>query len=121
VTHGEFTGRVWRHIHHDSDGTRFEFDATIDGLVDASSSSSATTHNGFVSWPASPGPPPTSSARLAPGSGIRQGVGGLPDGFTTKGAPAQIGRGLCHEFVTRTSRGRFPTPPEPSARHPWAL
>ncbi len=38
VTHGEFTGRVWRHIHHDSDGTRFEFDATIDGLVDASSS-----------------------------------------------------------------------------------
>ena len=38
VTHGEFTGRVWRHIHHDSEGTRFEFDATIDGLVDASSS-----------------------------------------------------------------------------------
>ena len=38
MTHGEFTGRVWRHIHHDSDGTRFEFDATIDGLVDASSS-----------------------------------------------------------------------------------
>ena len=49
VTHGESTGRVWRHIHHDSDGTRFEFDATIDGLVDASAS--ATTHNGFVSWP----------------------------------------------------------------------
>ena len=37
VTHDEFTGRVWRHIHHDSDGTRFDFDATIDGLVDASS------------------------------------------------------------------------------------
>jgi len=38
VTPGEFTGRVWRHIHHDSDGTRFKFDATIDSLVDASSS-----------------------------------------------------------------------------------
>jgi hypothetical protein len=37
VTHGEFTGRVLRHIHHDSDGTGFDFDATIDGLVDASS------------------------------------------------------------------------------------
>ena len=38
VTLGEFTGRVWRHVHRDGDGTRFEFDATIDGLVDASSS-----------------------------------------------------------------------------------
>jgi hypothetical protein len=37
-TLGEFTGRVWRHVHRDGDGTRFEFDATIDGLVDASSS-----------------------------------------------------------------------------------
>jgi hypothetical protein len=37
VTLGEFTGRVWRHVHRDGDGTRFEFDATIDGLVDASS------------------------------------------------------------------------------------
>jgi hypothetical protein len=37
VTLGEFTGRVWRHVHRDRDGTRFEFDATIDGLVDASS------------------------------------------------------------------------------------
>ena len=38
VTHGEFICRVWPHIRHDSDGIRFEFDATIDGLVDASSS-----------------------------------------------------------------------------------
>jgi len=38
VTLGEFTGHVWRHVHRDGDGTRFEFDATIDGLVDASSS-----------------------------------------------------------------------------------
>ena len=38
VTLGEFTGRVWRHVHRDGDGTRFEFDATIDRLVDASSS-----------------------------------------------------------------------------------
>lgn len=35
--YGEFTGRVWRHAHRDGDGTRFEFDATLDGLVDASS------------------------------------------------------------------------------------
>ena len=34
---GKFTVRVWRHLHRDCDGTRFEFDATIDGLVDASS------------------------------------------------------------------------------------
>ena len=34
---GEFTGRVWRHLHRDTDGIRIEFDATIDGLVDASS------------------------------------------------------------------------------------
>ena len=34
VTLGEFTGRVWRHVHRDGDGTRFEFDATIDRLVD---------------------------------------------------------------------------------------
>jgi hypothetical protein len=38
VTLGGFTGRVWRHVHRDGDGARFEFDATIDGLVDASSS-----------------------------------------------------------------------------------
>jgi hypothetical protein len=37
VTNGEFTCREWRHIHHDSDGTGFDFDATIEGLVDASS------------------------------------------------------------------------------------
>jgi len=36
-SHGEFTRRVWRHLHRDGDGTRFEFDVTIDGLVDASS------------------------------------------------------------------------------------
>ena len=42
-------------------------------------------------------------SRQAAASG--QGVGGLPDGFTT-GAPAQIGRGFCHEFVTRTSAPR---------------
>jgi len=35
---GKFTVRVWRHLHRDCDGTRFEFDATIDGLVDAASS-----------------------------------------------------------------------------------
>jgi hypothetical protein len=38
VTLGEFTGRVWRHVHRDGDGARFEFDATIDGLIDASGS-----------------------------------------------------------------------------------
>jgi hypothetical protein len=38
VTLGDFTGRVWRHVHRDGDGTRLEFDVTIDGLVDASSS-----------------------------------------------------------------------------------
>ena len=75
VTHGEFTGRVWRHIHHDSDGTRFEFDATIDGLVDASSSGVGDNPQRLRELPASPGPPPTSSARLAPGSGIRAGSG----------------------------------------------
>ena len=107
MTHGEFTGRVWRHIHHDSDGTRFEFDATIDGLVDASSSGVGAN--------------PQRLRELAR-RGIRQGVGGLPDGFTTMEPPPRgVGRGFCHEFVTRTSRGRFPTPPEPSARHPWAL
>jgi hypothetical protein len=34
---GEFTRRVWRHLHRDTDGIRIEFDATIDGLADASS------------------------------------------------------------------------------------
>jgi hypothetical protein len=38
VTLGEFTGRVWRYVHRDGDGARFEFDATIDGLIDASGS-----------------------------------------------------------------------------------
>jgi len=33
---GEFTGRLWRHLHHDADGIRIEFDVTIDGLADAS-------------------------------------------------------------------------------------
>ena len=37
VTLGEFTGGVWRHLHRDRDGTWFKFDATIDGLVSASS------------------------------------------------------------------------------------
>jgi hypothetical protein len=36
VSSGEFTGRVWRHVHRDADGTWFEFDATIVGLSDAS-------------------------------------------------------------------------------------
>jgi len=35
---GEFTGHVWSNIHRDGDGTRCEFDATIDGLADASGS-----------------------------------------------------------------------------------
>jgi hypothetical protein len=37
VTHGEFTDCVWRHVHRDGDGTPVEFDATLDGMVDASS------------------------------------------------------------------------------------
>ena len=37
VTLGEFTGHVWRNAQPDGDGTRFDFDVTIDGLVDASS------------------------------------------------------------------------------------
>jgi hypothetical protein len=44
----------------------------------------------------------------------------LTDSRQKEPPPRGIGRGLCHEFLTRTSRGRFPTP-EPSARHPWAL
>ena len=122
VTHGEFTGRGWRHIHHDSDGTRFDFDATSTALSTRRATALAMIRSGYANSPASPGPPRTSSARLGHGSGIRRGVGGLPDGFTTMEPPPRgVGRGFCHEFVTRTSRGRFPTPPEPSARHPWAL
>jgi hypothetical protein len=50
---------------------------------------------GYVNSPASPGPPRTSSARPGHGSGIRQGVGGLPDGFTTMEPPPRgVGRGF---------------------------
>ena len=33
---GGFTGHVWRTAQPDGDSTRFDFDVTIDGLVDAS-------------------------------------------------------------------------------------
>jgi hypothetical protein len=35
---GGFTGHVWRSAQPDGDGTQFDFDVTIDGLVDASGS-----------------------------------------------------------------------------------
>ena len=35
---GSFTGHVWRSVQPDGDGTQFDFDVTIDGLVDASGS-----------------------------------------------------------------------------------
>jgi hypothetical protein len=56
---------------------------------------------------------PTSSARPRHGSGIRQGVGGLPDGFTTiEPPPRGVGPGVL------SWRGRFPTPlnPRPATR-----
>ena len=107
VTHGEFTGRVLRHIHHDSDGTRFEFDATIDGVVDASSSGVGDNPQRLrelasVAWATADELGEARARQRHPA-----GSGGLPVGFTTKGAPAEIGRGFCHEFATRTSRQPF--------------
>ena len=59
----------------DSDGTRIEFDVTIDGLVDRQATASAATRSGYASWPPSPRRPQTSSGKRGRGNGIRQAVG----------------------------------------------
>ena len=114
MTLGEFTGRVWRHIHHDSDGTRFEFDVTFDGLVDASSSGVGSNPQRLRELASVALATADELGEARARRGTRQAVGGLPDGFTTMEPPPRgVGRGFCHDFVTRTSRGLFPTPPNP--------
>lgn len=71
--------------------------------------------SGSASWPASPGRRPTSSARsgTAAASG-REWADCLTGSRQLNPRPESLAGVL-------SCRGRFPTPPEPSARHPWAL
>ena len=113
VTLGECTGRVWRHVHRDPDGTRFEFDATIDGLVDASSSGLGESPQRLreLASVASATTDELGEARARQRHPAGSGLTSALTAATEEALPSNIGQGLCHGFVTRTSRVRFPTHP----------
>ena len=72
---GEFTGRVWRHLQRDTDGIRIEFDATIDGLVDASSNGLGSDPQRLRELAAVARRPQTSSGKQGAAAAPGQGVG----------------------------------------------
>ena len=123
MTHGEFTGRVWRDIHHDSDGTRFEFDATIDGLVDASSHGVGDDPQRLrqlasVAWATAD---ELGEARARQRHPAGSGADCLTDSRQWNPRPEVLGGGSVMSLSPALAGGVFPHPPEPSARHPWAL
>ena len=75
VTLGEFTGRVWRHVHRDRDGTRFEFGPRSTAWLTRQAADSARARSGCASWLLWPRRPQTSSGKPGRGSGTRQRVG----------------------------------------------
>ena len=105
-------------IHHDSDGTRFEFDATIDGLVDASSSGVGDNPQRLrelasVAWATADELGEARARQRHPG---REWADCLTD--SRQRSPAQIGRGSVMSLSPALAGGVFPHPlnPRPATR-----